>query len=53
MSSPRQTRSQSRGDTPKASLKKAGTMQTTAKEGKEFLKRGRGKKGAKEEEAAS
>jgi len=43
----RTTRSQSRGDVPKPSLKKAGTMQNTAKEGKEFLKRGKGKKGAK------
>lgn len=32
---------------PKPALKKAGTMQVTAKEGKEFLKRGRkGKKAA-------
>lgn len=34
---------------PKPALKKAGTMQVTAKEGKEFLKRGRkGKKAAPE-----
>jgi len=32
---------------PKPALKKAGTMQATAKEGKEFLKRGKkGKKAA-------
>lgn len=45
----RKTRSQSRGgDTPKPALKKANTMVNTAKEGKEFLKRGKGgKKGAK------
>ena len=46
VSSGRRTRSQSRGETPRAPLKKAGTMQKTAKEGKEFLKRGKGKKGA-------
>lgn len=34
---------------PKPALKKAGTMQATAKEGKEFLKRGKkGKKAAPE-----
>ncbi|GFS01974.1 hypothetical protein ElyMa_002851800 [Elysia marginata] len=48
LNSGRKTRSQSRGGppvTPKAAMKKAGTMQATAKEGKEFLNRGKGKKG--------
>lgn len=45
LNSGRRTRSQSRGDTPKPAVKKAGTMQNTAKEGKEFLSRGKGKKG--------
>lgn len=45
MNSGRKTRSQSRGDVPKPAVKKAGTMQKTAKEGKEFLNRGKGKKG--------
>ncbi|GFO21953.1 eukaryotic translation initiation factor 3 subunit f [Plakobranchus ocellatus] len=56
MNSGRKTRSQSRGETPKAALKKAGTMQVTAKEGKEFLNRGKGKKGkaaAQDAEAAA
>ena len=37
----RKTRSASKPKPPPAALKKAGTMQKTAKEGKEFLKRGR------------
>lgn len=45
VNSGRKTRSQSRGDVPKPAVKKAGTMQKTAKEGKEFLNRGKGKKG--------
>ncbi|XP_005111399.1 nucleolin isoform X2 [Aplysia californica] len=52
VNSGRKTRSQSRGVTPKPPMKKAGTMQNTAKEGKEFLKRGKGgKKGGKAAEA--
>lgn len=35
---------------PKPAMKKAGTMQKTAKEGKEFLKRGKKSKKAEEEE---
>ena len=56
VNSGRKTRSQSRGETPKAPLKKAGTMVATAKEGKEFLNRGKGKKGkaaASEADAAA
>uniref|UniRef100_A0A0B7B806 Uncharacterized protein n=1 Tax=Arion vulgaris TaxID=1028688 RepID=A0A0B7B806_9EUPU len=45
VTSGRKTRSQSRGDPPKPPVKKAGTMQKTATEGKEFLNRGKGKKG--------
>lgn len=45
----RRTRS---ADKPKPALKKSGTMQVTAKEGKEFLQRGkkRGKKAKQVEE---
>ncbi|KAK3737128.1 hypothetical protein RRG08_016434 [Elysia crispata] len=56
VNSGRKTRSQSRGETPKPAIKKAGTMQATAKEGKEFLNRGKGKKGkaaASETEAST
>lgn len=45
----RKTRSASNPKPPPAVLKKAGTMQKTAKEGKEFLKRGRKQKKAAEE----
>lgn len=44
MNEGRKTRSQSRGDPPKPAVKRAGTMQATAKDGKAFLKRGKGKK---------
>ncbi|KAL3862273.1 hypothetical protein ACJMK2_008255 [Sinanodonta woodiana] len=44
----RRTRSQSRGDAPKPAVKKAGTMQATAKEGKEFLQRGKKGRGKKD-----
>ncbi|KAK3580045.1 hypothetical protein CHS0354_028616 [Potamilus streckersoni] len=44
----RRTRSQSRGEAPKPAVKKAGTMQATAKEGKEFLQRGKKGRGKKD-----
>lgn len=44
----RKMRSASNPKPPPATLKKAGTMQKTAKEGKEFLKRGRKPKKAAE-----
>ncbi|CAG5118468.1 unnamed protein product [Candidula unifasciata] len=53
VNSGRKTRSQSRGDAPKPAVKKAGTMQKTAKEGKEFLSRNKGKKGKAAAETAA
>ena len=39
----RKTRSQSKPSPAKPPVKRAGTMQKTAKEGKDYLKRGKGK----------